>query len=133
MTNELRFFEQDGKGALGVLATESSLPAKVLFLSRTDCFVLMSMPSEVLECYKYQDLITSTKERPAVPVWSFGVGEFILEMATHQISKYISSSPQTFSVLDLIRFPHRLFIQLRVGRPAPGRTQFDLCNGRWRD
>lgn len=86
--NELRFFEQDGIATEGVLPQQQrTLPSKMLYLSRVDCFVVMSMPNDVLECYKYQDLITSTVEHPTAPVWTFCVGEFVLEMATHQMTK----------------------------------------------
>lgn len=85
--NDLRFFEQDGIASLGVLPEERSLPSGMLYLSRIDCFAVVTMPNDILECYKYQDLITATVDLPSVPIWSFCVGEFVLEMATHQLTK----------------------------------------------
>lgn len=95
-TNELRFFEQDGISTNAVLPvgtgtgsvpSERTLPSAMLYLPRVDCFVIISMPEDVLECYKYQDLITSTTRSPTAPVWTFCVGEFVLEMTTHQTTK----------------------------------------------
>lgn len=85
--NELRFFEQDGIASQGVLSGDRSLPSKMLYLSRIDCFAIVTLPNDVLECYKYQDLVTSTADHLTAPVWTFCVGQFVLDMATHQISK----------------------------------------------
>lgn len=94
-TNELRFLEQDGIFANAVLpvgtsdpdTSEKTLPSAMLYLPRVDCFVIISMPEDVLKCHKYQDLITSTTQSPTAPLWTFCVGEFVLEMATHQTTK----------------------------------------------
>lgn len=87
-SKDLRFFEQDGMTTDCRLPdAERTLPSHVLYLSRVDCFAIVSMPDNALECYKYQDLITSTEQNPTAPVWTFCVGEFVLEMATHQTSK----------------------------------------------
>lgn len=100
-THELRFFEQDGIATSGYLSPgERTLPSEMIYLSRIDCFAIFNMPHDILECYKYQDLITSTKEQPATPVWAFCVGEFVLSMATHQLTKLVHRTATPASSCD---------------------------------
>lgn len=87
LDSSLRFFEQDGIATEGRLPPGRTIPSPVLYLNRVDCFALVALPWETLECYKYQDLIQSSEGKPISPIWTYCLGEFVLDMATHQITK----------------------------------------------
>jgi Bardet-Biedl syndrome 9 protein len=84
LDGSLKFFEQDGITYECKLPDDRHIPAPMVYVTRTDCFLTIS-PAWDLECYRYQDLIEI--EREGVPIWSLCIGEWALDYDVHQISK----------------------------------------------
>lgn len=83
----LKFFEQDGISFECQLPEDRTIPSQLLYAPRVDCFLTVS-PSFDLECFRYQDLVDSEQlKKKIVPIWSICIGEGVIDMAVHQVSK----------------------------------------------
>lgn len=100
----LKFFEQDGISQSCALPGNRAIPTNFIYIPRTDCFVLQA-PNWDLECYRLCNESFSCKkivskaspcrylslsesfERKFSPIWTLNVGEYILDLNSHQISK----------------------------------------------
>lgn len=85
LDGSLKFFEQDGISQNCILPGNRTIPAKFIYVPRTDCFIILA-PNWELECYRYLSLSESF-ERKFSPIWSIQIGEYILDVNSHQISK----------------------------------------------
>lgn len=95
INSTLSVFEQDGIVYESVLenSSERGIPTVFCYVPRIDSFVTVTASFE-LECYRYQDLVQTTKDQglahkptPIEATWSSCVGEFALDITALQISK----------------------------------------------
>ncbi|KAG5671675.1 hypothetical protein PVAND_001863 [Polypedilum vanderplanki] len=84
LDGSLRFFEQDGITQTCILPGSRTIPSPFVYIPRIDCFMILA-PNWDLECYRYLSL-SEAYERRLTPIWSINVGEYILDMNTHQVS-----------------------------------------------
>ncbi|CRK93885.1 CLUMA_CG007412, isoform A [Clunio marinus] len=84
LDGSLRFFEHDGIEQNCTLPGIRTIPTSFIYVERTDCFLFLS-PNWDLECFRYLNM-SETFERKFSPIWSINVGEYILDMNSHQTS-----------------------------------------------
>jgi Bardet-Biedl syndrome 9 protein len=109
LDGSLKFFEYDAISQDCVLPGNRTIPTNFIYVSRTDCFIILA-PNWDLECYRFFENckhftvsffdklnfiqhifrylnLSESFERKFSPIWSLNVGEFILDMNSHQVSK----------------------------------------------
>lgn len=86
MDGSLKFYEHDGIAFDCQLPGDRNIPSPIVYSSRVDSFITVS-PGWEVECFRYQDITQSPDE--IAPMWSYCIGETALDIAVHQISKYI--------------------------------------------
>lgn len=108
LDGSLKFFEYDAISQDCVLPGNRSIPTNFIYVPRTDCFIILA-PNWDLECYRFGNILcklldissqmlslfrylnlSESFERKFSPIWSLNVGEFILDMNSHQVSKSVS-------------------------------------------
>lgn len=87
MDGSIKFFEQDGISFECKLPDDRTIPFPMVYIPRIDSFVTIS-PGWDMECFRYQDLNQSNEVYVKLSaIWSFCVGEDVLDITVHQMSK----------------------------------------------